>query len=51
MGEALHITTEYLTTEEKVIKANSEVDASEVETSTLRRELIAAMDSRNQMKE
>lgn len=43
----LHLTTEYLTNEEKVVMANSKVDALEVENSTLRKELIAAMDSGN----
>ena len=47
----LHITTEYLTTEEKVVMANSKVDALEAENSTLRRELIVLMDSGNKMKE
>lgn len=51
MGEALHITTEYLTTEEWVVMANSKVDSLEAENSTLRKELILAMDSGNKMKE
>ena len=46
----LHLTTEYLTNEEKVVMANSKVDALEVENSTLRKELIAAMDSGNWMR-
>lgn len=51
MGEALHITIEYLTTEERVVMANSKVDSLEAENSTLRKELILAMDSGNKMKE
>ena len=46
-----HITTEYLTTEERVVMANSKVDALEAETSTLRKELIMTIDSGNRMKE
>ena len=51
LGEAIHLTIEYLTSEEKVVMANSKVDALEAEGSTLRKELIAAMDGGNQMKE
>ena len=51
LGEAIHLTIEYLTSEEKVVMANSKVNALEVEGSTLRKELIAAMDDGNQMKE
>lgn len=36
LREAIHLTTEYLTSEEKVILANSKVDVLEVEGSTLR---------------
>ena len=43
----LHLTTEYLTNEERVVMANSKVDALEAENSMLRKELIAAMDSGN----
>lgn len=51
LGETVHITTEYLTNEEKVVMANSKVDALEVENSKLSKELITAMDNRNQLKE
>ncbi|KAK9994170.1 hypothetical protein SO802_023873 [Lithocarpus litseifolius] len=51
LGEAIHLTTEYLTSEEKVDMANSKVNALEAEGSTLRKELIATMDGGNQMKE
>lgn len=45
LGEALHITTKYFTTKEKIVMANSKVEALEAENSMLRRELITAMDS------
>jgi len=45
LGEALHITTKYFTTKEKIVMANSKVEALEAENSMLRRKLIAAMDS------
>ena len=45
LGETVHITTEYLTNEEKVVMANSKVDALEVENSKL------SKDNRNQLKE
>ena len=51
LGETVHITIEYLTNEEKVVMANSKVDALEVENSKLSKELITAMDNRNQLKE
>lgn len=47
LGEPIHLTTEYQTSEEKVIMANSKVDALEVEGSTLRKELIVVMDDGN----
>ena len=47
LGEAIHLTIEYLSSEEKVIMANSKVDALKAEGSTLRKELIVAMDGRN----
>jgi len=51
LGETIHITTEYLTNEEKVVMANSKVDVLEAKTSKLRKEMIMTMDNRNQMKE
>jgi len=47
----LHITTKYLTIEERVVVSNSKVDALEAKNSTLRKELITAMESGNRMKE
>ena len=47
LGETIHITTEYLTNEEKVVMANSNVDALDAENSKLRKELITSMDNRN----
>lgn len=51
LGEALHITNEYLTTKERVIMANFKVDDFKAGNSTLRKELIVAMDSGSRMKE
>lgn len=51
MGETIHITTEYLTNEGKVILASCKVDVLEVESSKPWKELITAMDSGNQLKE
>lgn len=50
LGEAIHFTTKYPISEEKVVMANSKVDALEAEGSTLRKEPIATMDGGNQMK-
>ena len=47
LGETIHITVEYLTNEEKVVMANSNVDALDAENSKLRKELITSMDNRN----
>lgn len=50
LGEMIHITTEYLTNEERVIMANSKVEALEVESSKLRKDHITAMDGWNNVK-
>lgn len=50
LGEMIHITTEYLTNEERVIMANSKVEALEVESSKLRKDLVIAMDGWNNVK-
>jgi len=47
----MHITTQYLANEEKVIVANSKAEALEVEASGLQKDLIAAMDANNASKE
>jgi len=47
LGETIHITIEYLTNEEEVVMANSNVDALDAENSKLRKELITSMDNRN----
>ena len=47
----MHITTQYLVNEEKAVVANSKVEALEAETSSLRKDLIATMDSLNASKE
>ena len=51
LGEMMHITSQYLANEEKVVVANSKVEALDAEASGLRRDLIAAMDANNTSKE
>ena len=51
LGEAMHITTQYLANEEKAVVANSKVEALETEASGLRNDLGAAMDALNALKE
>ncbi|KAK9996714.1 hypothetical protein SO802_021400 [Lithocarpus litseifolius] len=51
LGETIHITTEYLTNEEKVVMANSKMEALEAKCSKLRKKLISAMDTGNTAKE
>ena len=51
LGKTMHITTQYLTNEEKVVMANWKVDALEVEASGLQKDLVAAMDALNTSKE
>ena len=46
----MHITTQYLANEEKVVVANSKVEALETETSSLRNDLGVAMDALNASK-
>ena len=47
LKESLHITTEYLNMEEKVVVANSKEESVEVESSKLRKDLIAAKNETN----
>ena len=47
----MHITTHYLTNEEKAVVANSKVKALETEASGLRNDLGVAMDALNALKE
>lgn len=49
--ETMHITSQYLLNEEKVVVANSKVEALEAKGSHLRRDLIATMDDNNESKE
>ena len=51
LGESLCITIDNLNTEEKVVVANSKVESIEVECSKLRKDLIVAMNERNDMNE
>ena len=50
-GEMIHITTEFLTHKEKVAMVGSKVEALEVESSKLKKELISTMDKGNTTKE
>ena len=43
-GESLRLTTDYLSTEEKVVAANSKAESVEAESSKLSKDLIEAMD-------
>ena len=43
----LHVTTEYLFMEERVVMANSKAKSLEAETSRLRKDLINAMEKGN----
>ena len=47
----MHITSQYLANEERVIVANSKVEAMEAKALGLWRDLIAAMDANNTSKE
>ena len=51
LGESLHITSEYLSKEANVASAVSKVEALEAENSKLKKDLIAAMDKANIIKE
>lgn len=50
LGETIHITTEYLTNEEKVGMAYSKVKALEAKSSRLQKDLIVAMDGENKIR-
>ena len=51
LGESLHITLEYLTQEAKVVPTVYRVEALEAKNSKLEKDLIAAMDKANTLKE
>ena len=51
LGEAIRITSLYLVSEEKAVMATSKVEALEAEASSLRKDLIVAMDENNLSKE
>ncbi|KAK9997050.1 hypothetical protein SO802_021736 [Lithocarpus litseifolius] len=51
LGESLHITSEYLAQETKVVFAVSRVDALEAKNSKLKKDLITAMGEANIMRE
>ena len=51
LGESLHITSEYLTQEAKVMSVVSKVEALKAENSKLKKDLISAMDEANILKE
>ena len=47
----MHITSQYLVSEEKTVMATSKVEALKAEASSLRKDLIVAMDDNNSSKE
>ena len=47
----MHITSQYLVSEEKAVMATLKVEALEAEASGLRKDLIMAMDDNNSSKE
>ncbi|KAK9991957.1 hypothetical protein SO802_026942 [Lithocarpus litseifolius] len=51
LGESLHITSEYLAQETKVISAVSRVESLEAKNSKLKKDLIDTMGEANAMKE
>ena len=51
LGESLHITSEYLTQEAKVVSLTSRMEALEAENSTLKKKLINSMDEATILKE
>ena len=51
LGESLHITSEYLTREAKVASLKSKMEAMEVETSTLKQNLIDSIGEATTLKE
>ena len=51
LGETMHITAQYLVNEERAIVANLKVEALEAEASSLRKDLVVAMDAFNTSKE
>nr|POE50108.1 hypothetical protein CFP56_73615 [Quercus suber] len=48
LGESLHIMTDYLSAEEKIVMASSKAESVEVECSQLKKDLIVAMNERNE---
>ncbi|KAL0004391.1 hypothetical protein SO802_011952 [Lithocarpus litseifolius] len=51
LEESLHLTTNYLSNEEKVMVANSKVESVNAESSKLRKDLFKAMDQATKAKE
>ena len=51
LGKTIHITSEYLANEEKVVVVNSKVEALEAEGSRLRKDLLAVMYNSNASRE
>ena len=51
LGESLHITSEYLTQKAKVASLKSKMEAMEVETSTLKQNLIDSIGEATTLKE
>ena len=51
MGEAVHITSQYLVNEEKAVVATLKAEVLEAEASRLRKDLVATIDAHNTSKE
>nr|POF00827.1 hypothetical protein CFP56_55356 [Quercus suber] len=51
LGESPHLMTDYLSSEEKIVVANSKVDLVEAESSRLRKDLVEAMEQATKAKE
>ena len=51
LGKAIHITSEYLSHEEKVVVVGFKVEALKAETGKMKRDLITVMDEANLAKE
>ena len=51
LREAIHISSEYLSQEEKVVVARPKVEALEADVTNLKKDLIATIDEANSTKE
>ena len=51
LGETMHITSQYMMSEEKAVVATSKVEVLKAEASGLKKDLVEAMDDNNSSKE